>query len=213
MQAYVLPRVRAAAPALFRQMGTNAPVAEAASGKAIYASHDYYKFGEGASKDFGFLKHLTIGLTAGVALGFIWKVGAKGCWRVCGAGHETQGTVGAAAGLVGTTPGPGAQQHVAAGDGGAGGFRAWPAYPRRACGLDKGLAAPADAATFQHINPPSCTCTPAHADGATQTWHWNEKRYIAQWYADMAKKEAREEAERSAALQEKYKALEEELLS
>lgn len=46
-----------------------------------------------------------------------------------------------------------------------------------------------------------------------QTWHWNEKRYIAQYYADLAKKEARVEASRSAAIKEKFAALEEELMS
>jgi hypothetical protein len=45
-----------------------------------------------------------------------------------------------------------------------------------------------------------------------QTWHWNEKRYIAQYYADMARREKREEAVRQQAIQEKYKQLEEELL-
>mmetsp|Transcript_31416 Transcript_31416/g.69965 ORF Transcript_31416/g.69965 Transcript_31416/m.69965 type:complete len:97 (+) Transcript_31416:121-411(+) len=44
-----------------------------------------------------------------------------------------------------------------------------------------------------------------------KTWHWNEKRYIAQYYADLAKTEAKEEAARVAALQEKFKALEAEL--
>jgi hypothetical protein len=46
-----------------------------------------------------------------------------------------------------------------------------------------------------------------------QSWHWNEKRYIAQYYADLAKKETREANERQAELQAKFKALEEELLS
>lgn len=46
-----------------------------------------------------------------------------------------------------------------------------------------------------------------------QTWHWNEKRYIAQYYADLAKKEAKEESARAAAIQAKFKELEEELLS
>jgi hypothetical protein len=46
-----------------------------------------------------------------------------------------------------------------------------------------------------------------------KSWHWNEKRYIAQYYADLAKKETREANERQAELQAKFKALEEELLS
>ena len=46
-----------------------------------------------------------------------------------------------------------------------------------------------------------------------QTWHWNEKRYIAQFYSDLSKREAREEVERQKDIQAKYKALEEELLS
>lgn len=99
-------------------MVTKAPVPEAAAGKAVYAPVEFLKFGEGASKNFGFAKHLTIGLTLGVGLGFLWK-----------------------------------------------------------------------------------------------TWHWNEKRYIAQFYSDLAKREAREEAERQKEIQAKYKALEEELLS
>ncbi|KXZ48674.1 hypothetical protein GPECTOR_26g577 [Gonium pectorale] len=86
--------------------------------KAIYASSEYFKFGEGASKHFGFSKHLGIALTVGVGLGFAWK-----------------------------------------------------------------------------------------------TWHWNEKRYIAQYYADMARREARDEAARQKAIADKYKQLEEELLS
>lgn len=44
-----------------------------------------------------------------------------------------------------------------------------------------------------------------------KTWHWNEKRYIAQYYADLSKKEAREEREAKAALEAKFKALESEL--
>ncbi|GLC42711.1 hypothetical protein PLESTB_001130300 [Pleodorina starrii] len=47
---------------------------------------------------------------------------------------------------------------------------------------------------------------------AWKTWHWNEKRYIAQYYADMARREKREEAARQQAIQEKYKQLEDELL-
>lgn len=46
-----------------------------------------------------------------------------------------------------------------------------------------------------------------------QTWHWNEKRYIAQYYADLAKREAREESARIAMIKEKFAALEEELLA
>ena len=47
---------------------------EAAAGRAVYAPSEFLKFGEGASKNFGFAKHLTIGLTLGVGLGFLWKV-------------------------------------------------------------------------------------------------------------------------------------------
>ncbi len=46
-----------------------------------------------------------------------------------------------------------------------------------------------------------------------QTWHWNEKRYIAQYYAQLANKEAAEERARQAVLQEKFKELENELMS
>ncbi|PNH03337.1 hypothetical protein TSOC_010609 [Tetrabaena socialis] len=66
--------------------------------KAVYAPSEYVKFGEGASKHFGFTKHVAIAMTLGVGLGLVWK-----------------------------------------------------------------------------------------------TWHWNEKRYIAQYYADMSRREAREE--------------------
>lgn len=41
-----------------------------------------------------------------------------------------------------------------------------------------------------------------------QTWHWNEKRYIAQYYADLAKKEAKEEADRQAVINAKFAELE-----
>ncbi len=46
-----------------------------------------------------------------------------------------------------------------------------------------------------------------------QTWHWNEKRIIAQYYADLAKKEAKEEGERQAAINAKFAELERELLA
>mmetsp|Transcript_62811 Transcript_62811/g.137583 ORF Transcript_62811/g.137583 Transcript_62811/m.137583 type:complete len:101 (+) Transcript_62811:78-380(+) len=85
--------------------------------KAIYAAQDYLKFGEGASKNFGFIKHLSIAMTAGIGLGLVWK-----------------------------------------------------------------------------------------------SWHWNEKRVIAQFYADLAKREAKEEAERQAVIQAKFAELEAELL-
>ena len=45
-----------------------------------------------------------------------------------------------------------------------------------------------------------------------QSWHWGEKRYIAQYYADLAKKEKEEVKERQAELQSKFEALEAELL-
>lgn len=44
-----------------------------------------------------------------------------------------------------------------------------------------------------------------------KTWHWNEKRVIAQYYADLSKREAGEEREAKAALEAKFKALEAEL--
>lgn len=46
-----------------------------------------------------------------------------------------------------------------------------------------------------------------------QSWHWNEKRFIAQYYADLSKKEIKEANARQAELQAKFKALEEELLA
>lgn len=45
-----------------------------------------------------------------------------------------------------------------------------------------------------------------------QSYHWNEKRFIAQYYADLSRKEARDQAERQAQIQAKFQALEEELL-
>jgi hypothetical protein len=46
-----------------------------------------------------------------------------------------------------------------------------------------------------------------------QTWHWNEKRVVAQYYADLARKEAAVEAERQAAIKAKFAELEAELLA
>lgn len=46
-----------------------------------------------------------------------------------------------------------------------------------------------------------------------QTWHWNEKRFIAQYYADLAKKESRIEAERQTVIKAKFAELERELLA
>lgn len=54
-------------------MASKAPVAETAS-KAVYAPSEFIKFGEGASKNFGFTKHVGIALTLGIGLGFVWKV-------------------------------------------------------------------------------------------------------------------------------------------
>mmetsp|Transcript_18276 Transcript_18276/g.54543 ORF Transcript_18276/g.54543 Transcript_18276/m.54543 type:complete len:96 (+) Transcript_18276:93-380(+) len=85
--------------------------------KAIYAPKDFVNFGEGASKHFGFTKHLIISATLGIGLGLLWK-----------------------------------------------------------------------------------------------SWHWNEKRVIAQFYSDLSKREAREESERHAMIQEKFKELEAELM-
>lgn len=49
-------------------------VAEAVP-KAVYAPAEYIKFGEGASKTFGFTKHVAIAFTVGLGLSFAWKVG------------------------------------------------------------------------------------------------------------------------------------------
>lgn len=46
-----------------------------------------------------------------------------------------------------------------------------------------------------------------------KTYHWNEKRVVAQYYHDLAKKEAKEEAEHKNRIAEKYRQLESELLS
>eukprot|EP00955_Chlamydomonas_euryale_P086616 364229-Chlamydomonas_euryale.AAC.6 len=51
-----------------------------------------------------------------------------------------------------------------------------------------------------------------HTCTLVQSWHWNEKRVIAQFYSDLSKREAREESERHAMIQEKFKELEAELM-
>jgi len=59
----------------------------------------------------------------------------------------------------------------------------------------------------------------AHANCApnllfcTQSWHWSEKRRVAQYYADLYKKEKADDAALNAELVEKLKALEEELMA
>ncbi|KAG1680182.1 hypothetical protein FOA52_000295 [Chlamydomonas sp. UWO 241] len=83
----------------------------------IYANKDYIPFGTGASKNFGFIKHVTIAMTLGLGAGLLWK-----------------------------------------------------------------------------------------------SWHWNEKRIIAQFYSDLAKREGREESARQATIQAKFAELEAELL-
>jgi hypothetical protein len=47
---------------------------------------------------------------------------------------------------------------------------------------------------------------PSFSPFSEQTWHWNEKRYIAQYYADLSKKEAAEELQRQAAIKAKVRA-------
>ncbi|GFH05946.1 cytochrome c oxidase 11 kd subunit [Haematococcus lacustris] len=84
----------------------------------IHAAKDFVEFGQGVSKNFGFVRHVAICITAGIGLGLVWK-----------------------------------------------------------------------------------------------TWHWNEKRFIAQYYADLAKKEAKEEAERQTVIKAKFAELERELSS
>jgi hypothetical protein len=46
-----------------------------------------------------------------------------------------------------------------------------------------------------------------------QTYHWNEKRRIAEYYAQLAQKEQEDEAAYTADLRGKLKTLEEELLA
>jgi hypothetical protein len=41
---------------------------------AIYATKDFVKWGQGASKNFGFLRQLGICSTVGIGLGLAWKV-------------------------------------------------------------------------------------------------------------------------------------------
>ncbi len=44
-----------------------------------------------------------------------------------------------------------------------------------------------------------------------QMWHWNNNRVVAQYYTDLAKREAAEEAAHKAAIKAKLSQLEEEL--
>jgi hypothetical protein len=48
---------------------------------------------------------------------------------------------------------------------------------------------------------------------APQTWHWNEKRVIAQYYHDLAVRELAEESERKATIDAKLAELEEAILA
>lgn len=54
---------------------TTQPVPQVPPKSAVhYAPVEFLKFGEGASKNFGFMRHMAIGMTLGLGLGFIWKV-------------------------------------------------------------------------------------------------------------------------------------------
>ena len=46
-----------------------------------------------------------------------------------------------------------------------------------------------------------------------QSWHWNEKRKIAQYFHDLSIRELADEAERKATIEAKFAELEESLLS
>jgi len=46
-----------------------------------------------------------------------------------------------------------------------------------------------------------------------KTYHWNEKRKLGTFYAELARKESEEETARKAAIQKKLKQLEKELSS
>lgn len=46
-----------------------------------------------------------------------------------------------------------------------------------------------------------------------QSWHWGEKRRLAQYYSDLYKKERADEQAYAAELSAKLKALEDELLA
>lgn len=46
-----------------------------------------------------------------------------------------------------------------------------------------------------------------------KTWHWNEKRHVAQFYRDLARKEQEEEVAHRKHLDEKLQQLQEELLA
>lgn len=66
-------------------MSSNTPAAP--SGNAIHAAKDYVRWGQGASKNFGFLKHLGICTTLGLGLGLTFKVGrGRGPCKAGGAG-------------------------------------------------------------------------------------------------------------------------------
>jgi hypothetical protein len=54
---------------------------------------------------------------------------------------------------------------------------------------------------------------PRPLPGTPQTYHWNEKRRIAEFYSGLAKKEAEDEAAYTAELRGKLKTLEDELLA
>lgn len=57
-----------------------------AASKAVYAPSEYFKYGEGASKHFGFAKHVAIAMTVGLGLSFAWKVCGQRCgisWWCC----------------------------------------------------------------------------------------------------------------------------------
>lgn len=50
--------------------------APAKYGKVIHAPAEFLKFGEGASKTFGFSKHFAIAMTLGIGFSVLWKVGS-----------------------------------------------------------------------------------------------------------------------------------------
>lgn len=54
---------------------------------------------------------------------------------------------------------------------------------------------------------------PPPAPPPQQTWHWNEKRRIAEYYSELAVRETSDEKAYTAELRSKLKALEDELLA
>ncbi len=177
----------------------------AKAGKAIAAHVDYLAVGEGASASFGFTRQVLTGTVLGAGLGLLWKV--RAVW-LAPRGVAPSGRCVPIA-RVGEAISSCPKRAHAQRPGGRGGPRQ-PAVAR-AAGIPP-CAALAQRFGVRRVGRLESVGVRAHTLRA-QTWHWNEKRVIAQYYADLAKKEAKEEAERQAAIKAKFAALEAELLA